>query len=344
MNPVEADTAAPAAAVKRGPSRRAAWIRYRTELRHERTGKLLERKDSETKQDFGHDTLGQNPMFELLTIYETRGSESDFDRNRYTFGASTSWTSHTSGATPSYSLNIYSLAIINALRTVVDYYPGQDLSGDVVGVAWPYAILVHHYDQLRDFKTSCQDKQPEELCVRERDAPEHIDHLLRFLDDTVMEKVRAEQERMKRGFYTYENLWIYYKPGRTVAQYTTEGSWHPFVVSEIEGGVFENPPSNWIVKGWTLGFNGNCVGRCRYYLLESKFDGEVDYRRGSFFFDDRPDFDAGHLEERITYGRLWYKLLQKQCRYHKGRSVNFPYNEACGFGHIVPPPPLPLLC
>lgn len=45
-------------------------------------------------------------------------------------------------------IRIYSRSIINALQSVVNYYPGQDLVSMPVDIRWPYAILIHHWDEL----------------------------------------------------------------------------------------------------------------------------------------------------------------------------------------------------
>ena len=75
---------------------------------------------------------------------------------------------------------------------MVQYYPSQDLFSNPLVVKWPYPILVHHYDELAAFRDSCAARDPTELCVREADAPEHIDLLLNFLDDNIMTAVRME--------------------------------------------------------------------------------------------------------------------------------------------------------
>lgn len=105
---------------------------------------------------------------------------------------------------PEYRIDIHSPSILNAVRSVVKYYPGQDLTGDPVKVKWPYAILAHHYDELSEFRAGCAEMEATALCVRERDANEHVGVLLEFLDKEVMEQVNAEKERNKKGFTMFE--------------------------------------------------------------------------------------------------------------------------------------------
>lgn len=300
------------------PIRTNAWIRYRTELRHRVTGELLHRIDSDTKNSHKDDAGSGEPILELITKYETR----EFKPSQ-----ESSWIGQNSASAPSYSLRILSIAIINALQAIVEYYPGQNLSGNAVEVAWPYAILVHHYDELQKFKITCQSKEASELCAREKNAPEHIDHLIKFLDENIMERVIAEKNRVKKGFHTFEDIWVTYKPGRTVGDLTNQQQWRPYVISEVIGGSFVNPPTSWTIRGWTLEFDGTNVGRSAYTIEISRFDGEAELAKNTCFVDDEFDIDKGVLRDNAVYGEMWYKLLKKQCRDHVGKSLEFPYNE-----------------
>lgn len=233
--------------------RRRPWIRYRTELRHRFTGALLSSDNSNVREGGEDDSSGAIPILELITRYDTTINASEFSMFR--FDNPSAWMGRTSASAPTYSLKIYSQSIINALKAVVQYYPGQDLSGTPIEVKWPYAVLVHHYDQLLEFKLKCQGGNPSEMCVRKRDAPEHIEFLLQFLDENIMERVRVEQERLSRGFHTFENMWVPYKPGRMVGEFSKNRGWRVFVVSEVVGGIFANPPTSWTIQGWHLDYN-----------------------------------------------------------------------------------------
>ncbi|KAK7710327.1 hypothetical protein SLS64_005912 [Diaporthe eres] len=208
------------------PGQCRPWIRYRTELRHRVTGELVHRSDSDEPQQRELESQDEHPIFELITRYETGGSKLEQAREELQEPSA----GQILDSAPSYSLRIYSPAILNALRSVVQYYPSQDLTGSTIEVKWPYAILVHHYDELKEFKENCGAKYPDELCAREKDASTHIVHLLNFLDDNIMERVWAEAERLKEGFHTFENLWIMFKPGSTVVFRNLHSEWKAMVV------------------------------------------------------------------------------------------------------------------
>lgn len=299
------------------------WIRYRTELRHRVTGDLIHRTDSDKPQKRELENQDNQPIFELITRYETGGSKLEQAREALNEPSA----GQNLDSAPSYSLRIYSPAILNALRSVVQYYPSQDLSGSTVEVKWPYPILVHHYDALQQFKANCDAKDSNELCAREIDASAHITRLLNFLDENIMERVRAEEERLADGFHTFENLWIIFKPGSTTVFRNLHSEWKAMVISHVIGGVFQTLTTPWKVIGWHLEFDGKYLGRRSYEMNIYPFDGEISWKGDKIFIHDRERIEDEEAEKLISYGKVYCSLLMKQCRKHTGRSVIHPYNE-----------------
>lgn len=306
-------------------------VRYRVEYRHPATNEVLSQK---IVQDLNEkdDTKLDDPAFEIITTYKSKVAEaSSGDLTE----ADQQKTPLRILSEPSYHIDIYSPAIINALRSVVKYYPSQDLAGDVIRVSWPYPVLVHHYDELSAFKDACAAKDPATTCERERDAPEHIGLLLKFLDEHVMQEVRAEQERNKRDSYTWEYSWVRRKPGTTfVHNYIGSTVYQACVIHSVTGGTFENPITPWIVTTWTLGYDGTETGRIIAKTKYITFDGEVPFRKhgleNSYSWDENDVLSAGDaIKKRYENGQRYWNLLRKQCRYYKGKTVDFPFNEVC---------------
>lgn len=312
-----------------------AWIRYRTEFRNHVTEELLASRETETLS--GLETTDEaidEPAFELVTTYYTRLLESG--RPSETFTATVGKPEPprlltTPLVKPRYSMNIFSRTIANALQSVVAYYPSQPLTTDPIVVHWPYPVLVHHYDELSAFRNAAAAKSPQDQCAMERDADKHLSLLLQFLDEHVMDGVRAEQERNKLGFHTWEYLWLCYKPGRTYIELLDEGSWRATVHHSIRGGTFEYPPVQWTISGWSMEYNGKYLGRKLSQYDTEKFDGELKMNLHVLDIADINDDNMANLpklaQERIEDGRQYWKLLQKQCKQHKGESRDFPYNE-----------------
>lgn len=298
-------------------------IRYRTELRHHITGDLIHRKDSDKPPQREIEDLDSLPILELITRYETGGSK--LDEAGDTLQESS--TGQSLESSPSYFLRIYSSSIIHALRSVVQYYPSQDLSGSSIDIKWPYAVLVHHYDALRDFKTDCDAKKRDELCDREKDASAHVAQLLRFLDENIMERVKAEKKRLQERFHTFENLWIIFRPGSTVLFRNLHSEWKAMVISHVTGGIYENVTTSWSVVGWHLEFDGKYLGRRNHEMILPPFNGESSWEGNTIFVHDAEMVENEEIEKLIRFGEMYCGLLTRQCRQHRGKSVIQPYNE-----------------
>lgn len=181
------------------------WIRYRTEYRDRESDEVVWERDSPTPIDDSPERINsaKDPIYEIVTKYIARADYTSSKRSSQIEKNRTANPPAPSFATPaSYQLRIYSPAIRNALNSVVQYYPGQSLSGDVLEVDWPYPVLVHHYDQLQQFREHALLKEPSDLCKREVHAGEDIQALLSYLDQTVMVDVKAEISRLERGCHT----------------------------------------------------------------------------------------------------------------------------------------------
>lgn len=204
-----------------------AWIRYSIEWQ-DLNGKFKSRQVVEqpgAEVDELGDAASEMPAFEQVSVFQTKhGKDTNVDAN---LGV---------GAAPTLYLRIYSVAIIHALRSVVRYYPQQDLSGDIVEVTWPFPVLVHHFDELRDFREACIKKDQSEACIRERHVDTHVGLLLDFLNEELMDNVRSEKELTKTRHRTFDYLWASLKPGTTVYTEIREGPrWLPGVIHSVSG-------------------------------------------------------------------------------------------------------------
>ena len=316
------------------PNRRSAgiadtepWVRYRTEYRDIHSGAILSRWDTRHREEsIGSKGPVDEPIFELVTEWKARMSAGDEDES-FTSSPDLIPLSHTK------RLNLYSTAIINALQTVVKYYPSQDLSGSPVTVNYPYAVLVHHYDELATFKAACEAMQPSEMCEREVHASSHLKLLLRFLDETIMEEVRLEQKRNKNGSHTWDMMWVGYKPGSTRLDRMNRTNSMGVVVQSVSGGAFADPPSPWFVEAWSLDFDDGLIGRVSNSFTQPKFDGEKFWDDQCMWSSTKEFLNAVENEEleevknQIEYGKAWSNLLHKACKDYKGKSLEYPHNE-----------------
>ncbi|KAJ4355596.1 uncharacterized protein N0V89_003616 [Didymosphaeria variabile] len=296
-------------------------IKYRVEYVEITTGNVLHRHETKGLNLDDEAALGgAETVFELVTTIRT---------GQKTSGDETLTRVPHAGSAASVSMHILSGAIIHALRSVVQYYPGQDLSSDVVKVASPYAILVHHYDELMEYRERVKSGVAEEKCYREKDAYEHLGILKDFLDGHVMPAVEAERARNKRGAYTSDMYWVMMKPGTTfVAQWLEDDEHYAGVVHSLTGGSFEKPSVGWNTYYWTLQYNGTFVERVLQSSHMEKFDGENNMVTTPLDLDNLSSNEG--VEDLIGYGKLYWSHLRKQCRYYKGKTKEYPHTEVDG--------------
>ncbi|KAL3298182.1 P-loop containing nucleoside triphosphate hydrolase protein [Colletotrichum asianum] len=290
-------------------------IGYRVEYRHRLTNDLLYHRIHDGNQ-YSHISQTGNPIFEVVTTYKVlRETNTD--------------TTFNSLALPTNNLRIHSIALINAIQSVVQYYPGQDLSGEYITIPWPYPVLVHHFDELEQFRKDYSSKARDELCIREKNAAAHLRILLQYLEEEVMRDVREEQERNKKGLETFDWLWVSHKPGRTVlTKGVIDYDWQPKVVHSLTGGTLDNPPSAWLIHSWRLAYNGYVVQRVwnqRETVL--KYDGERESITENFatkVFDpstsDQFLGDESALE-LIRNGKRYAEMLEPRCYQHRGETA-----------------------
>lgn len=320
-----------------GPSERL-WIRYRTEYRDRYTNTVVwEKKSRQPIVDASDGTdAHQDPIFEVLTVYSTRDDTTAakrFPENSAENGQEDKRDGPPprSSVTPAtHSLRIYSPAIRNALNSVVKYYPSQSLAGDVIEIRWPYPLLVHHYDQLAEFRNQVTSKDPSDVCDREKHAPEDVEALLKFLDHTVMGDIRAEMSRNERGFFSSENIWYALKPGTTIMTRSKErNDWRPCVISEVSGGTLLDPqnPGDWLTKGWSFAFDGMYLDRVERKMWWAFFGEQSFEDSGIRFISGSENIEDEEVRKLVDHGKTYWRLAQKQCKYHSGNSCNFPYNK-----------------
>jgi hypothetical protein len=331
------------------------WMRQYVEWRDRRNRTLHGREvvgiDADVSipsedQGSSHDL----PAFEKVTIFhfgkgKVRGgrfgdmesdSDSEFEQPlseavklKQTFSAASDWFKTD-------QIRIYSTTIINALRSVIQYYPQQDLSDNIIKMNWPYPVLVHHYDDLVRLRSEHTGKDPKEVCVRDRDMDRHMDLLISFLDKEVMPMVEAEKERHKRGRFTFDFFWVALKPGRTIFHKIAEAKdvdeWEVGVIHTVSGGVFKQPREDWKIEKWSLAYDGMYLGRQRTPpFMFSKFDGEATFDHYHMQVFGQEEFKElakeDDIRETVEKGRIYWDLVDKGCMYHRGKTVESPRNE-----------------
>jgi len=320
-----------------GGRRSDTCIRYSTEYRTRGTKDIVhsilhqDEKEFETTNWTKRNRGTESPAFEVLAVYEI----TPFAAHNAKKTSGPEKEAPTTAVEPTYFLRIYSGAIINALRCVVEYYPQVNLNGDVIELRWPYPLLAHHYDELHKFQERCQATDSSKLCEREEDAAEHLRLLLEYLDTHIMDKVKAEKKRNIEGKMTFNYRWVSMKPGTTIMFKIRESvDWSVGVVYSCSGGIFVDPPVAWTVDVWNLEYDGKYLSRKRQGFDFHPYDSEMD---SDFICIDRSKCDDASIKEimeqqplvkeAVELGEMYWDFLRPVCKEYKGTAWQDPTNE-----------------
>ncbi|KAK8075450.1 hypothetical protein PG997_010113 [Apiospora hydei] len=212
------------------------------------------------------------------------------------------------------SMVIHSPYLINALKAVVEYYPGNSgFLGDTVTINAPYRLVYHHLTALRhyrDHQPATHDEEYASLTKR------HINVLVDYINETLGARIEAEHQRHASSppKALYENLWMLYKPGEVVyaRHENSSNDWAPFVVSRCDSGK-----DDYIrVDCWNLTFsNGEFIRTTDEFEIDQFTDeaaiSSLSVIPARFFRGEDGDEDPEDVEDRnVQLGRLTWELAK----------------------------------
>ena len=231
-------------------------------------------------------------------------------------------------------LKINSPAIITALKSVVEYYPGYSFLEKTVTIAEPYAILIHHEEELASYRkrwapgTSLSEDQE---CERKRDTYEHLGILEKFLQDRMGPSVLAEKQRHARGHATFEMLWMLFKPGTDVYLYHKGNlNLSAAVIESTDEESRRQWPNVLGIKLWYMQYNGKYLGRERDTRDLARYDGEKEIAMLDVFpcqFLNEDTAQEGFKSQRTQIeerGKMFWRLTKKQCMHFTGLTATYP--------------------
>ncbi|KAL3481764.1 hypothetical protein BJX99DRAFT_253289 [Aspergillus californicus] len=143
--------------------------------------------------------------------------------------------------------------LVNAIKSVVKYYPKQETAGDTITVSDPYFFLLHHDRELANYFERLGDGNENE--DEEQTAQEHFKILQAFLDARWKRKIEKETARHEQTppVATFEMLWMLFRPGTRV-----------FASDLLAGYVVRSlkmDPEGLNVDLWYLEFDGSYLDR-----------------------------------------------------------------------------------
>ena len=314
----------------------APKVKYTVEYRQGDDGKLLYTRNA---GDPNVKRSHTGPVFEVIDVNVTDETKDTIRPAQNKSGDGTDRDGNNMAPIVSWAarqyIRIYSHCVIDALQAVVNYYPRHSVIGDPIEIFEPYAILVHHWDELKEYR---EQYRPELLennedasdCVV-KDTYEHLGYILDFLEDRWGEKVRQEKERWARDVPTasYEMLWLLLKPGTDIYYDVDRSkSREPYVVSHVYIDIYNKAVYGYTVRVWHLGGS-----HYRYIQPEEvrctirRYDGERPIQQLEIFPCRYLDGHAKRQAALIKRGKRFLELRQKKCMYFDGESSTTPRRE-----------------
>lgn len=230
-------------------------------------------------------------------------------------------------------LKIRSQELLNALRSVVKYYPGQTLLGESVSFQEPFRLLVHHRAELEAYKFRHPKGHSEEY---RKICNEHIDILLRFLREHFGGALEVEERRHRQNppVCTFEWAWLLLKPGDTIYAETDNkipGPPIPYVIKSVTGGVGAEGPQAYHIGMWNVDSDGYMLGRsvAKGYILPFVGEREISYLTAypTSFHHDSPGGIS--LEQRlIARGKKFWEFCKGFAyKEYEGITLEKPYRR-----------------
>lgn len=206
---------------------------------------------------------------------------------------------------------IHSEYLINALRAIVSYNPDLNLLGDTVKINAPYRAVVHYREALARYKSHQPASHSSDFV---RVTAEHIDVLLNFIEQTLGDSIRKEEERYTRSIpvATFDNYWMALRPGEVIYA-NNEDVWQPHIISTLsQETISDGQKRQWLVSCWLVELGNSKIVRKMFQYRLPSWTGEqvihsLDIMPVRFF----PDAPNQMLEKQIRLGKLYWELLQR---------------------------------
>lgn len=228
-------------------------------------------------------------------------------------------------------IEIMSPAVLEALRSVVEYYPGENLVTRSIKVYWPYPMLTHHDEALEQYQKKFEKPSCTKSDCSGQYASEHISIIREFVHKSTGMSIAEERKRHERGFASFEMLWLLYKPGDDVLwDRFTYGEYEPWVIRTIDWVVTDGTIRSYSITLWNMNADSVYIGPCNTSHFISPFSGEREISSLRMFpfkclKKDKKGRSAEEVKNSlIERGKVFFKLRTKGCWDFRGHTTFFP--------------------
>ncbi|KAF6842178.1 hypothetical protein CMUS01_03355 [Colletotrichum musicola] len=240
---------------------------------------------------------------------------------------------------------IHSPYLSELIRDTVDYYPGQNLTGETITIHEPYGVLIHHWEKLHQILASREDS----LESNTNDRQTKIDHLgvlVEYLTPIVKSQLEPIQRRLEQESptITWHDLWYLLRPG-SQSYCKWKGQWMGCIVEDIHRILSDEEdddlPEPWKVRIWFLSMHwsfGTLVSASQTIDI-SKFEGEkkvgqLDIYPEQYFkgerkkdFETRGDQICDMLWKGHKYANYDGELMSRKKTKYKGQIILSAYGD-----------------
>ncbi|KXH29352.1 hypothetical protein CSIM01_01080 [Colletotrichum simmondsii] len=239
---------------------------------------------------------------------------------------------------------VHSPYLSELIRDAVDYYPGQNLTGETITIHEPYGVLLHNWEKLGQIYAS-QEDSPESIMDDRQTKIEHLGVLLEYLNPIVKSKLEPMQRRLGQDSptTTWDDLWYLLRPG-SQSYCKWDHQWIGCIVEDAKKCVpdaEDNLPERWKVKIWFLAMHwsyGTLVTVTNTIDIP-KFEGEKKVEQLDVFpekyskgerkkeFETRGDQICDMLWRGYEYAHYDGELMSKKRKKYKGKIILNAYGD-----------------
>lgn len=151
-----------------------------------------------------------------------------------------------------------------------------------------------------------------------------------------------EKERHRRGYATFEMLWLLYEPGTDVyVDFLVIGNWQPHVLKKIEYQGFNDTITDLQVHYWNMNADTDDIGPCEWSQDVPSFSGEkkitslVVYPCKYFEMNSEGKSSEEVRDYFTERGKMFLQSRKKKCWWFDGYEGLFPRRPVSSRHNIV---------
>ena len=235
---------------------------------------------------------------------------------------------------PTTVIRIHSLHILNALRQIIRYYPGLNLSGLPVSINDPFMPLVHYMKELEEYKSNHPNGHDKDFIFT---TNSHIDILLEFLEQRHGEGLRLERERHRRQppVATFEYHWLLFRPGDQIfvldRDKQDQEEIKPHLVALIQYPPYRNHALQYVI--WNIDIDSVRCHLGPYFKMRSihPFEGEKEVSSLGLYPRRLLPDHSQEVQKFIARGKKVVSLFEPSYMEYTGETLEFPSFDVYSF-------------